>query len=103
MTYPAHFRQLALDKIAAGGKVKQIAAELRVSVSIIYFWKSEASSKEYKPFFRKIDPELLRQDVEQYPDDYQAERAARFGCTQGAMGKALDRLKLSRKRTLEKP
>ncbi|WP_245911189.1 hypothetical protein, partial [Neisseria iguanae] len=34
------------------------------------------------------DTALQRQDAEQYPDDYQRERAVRFNCTQRAIGTA---------------
>ena len=40
----------------------------------------------------KLDMEALEQDVKQYPDAYQYERAARLGVSQRAIGNALKRL-----------
>ncbi|OAV15195.1 3'-phosphoadenosine 5'-phosphosulfate sulfotransferase PAPS reductase/FAD synthetase [Moraxella catarrhalis] len=47
--------------------------------------------------------ELLHQDVVQYPDHYQRERAERFNCTQRAIGIALKRLKITQKKDFESP
>ena len=41
----------------------------------------------------KIDMELLRKDVEKYPDSFQWERAKRFNVTAWGIGIALKRLK----------
>ena len=105
MTYSADFRKLALDKLATGMKIKQVAAEMNIDVSTIYKWQSHqpVSKDKRKPFFHKIDPELLKQDVEQYPDDYQSERAARFGCCLQRIGQMLKQLKLSRKKNAKTP
>ena len=46
----------------------------------------------------KIDMEVLAQEVEDSPDDYQWERAARFNVTQPAITKALKRLDISYKK-----
>ena len=46
----------------------------------------------------KIHDDALRADVEQYPDDYQYERAARFGCGKSSIGDALKRLGITVKK-----
>ena len=46
----------------------------------------------------KVDDDALRADVEQYPDDYQYERAARFGCGTSTIGDALKRLNITVKK-----
>ncbi len=51
----------------------------------------------------KLDREALKQDVDNYPDAYQYERAARLGVSQRAIGNALKRLKISYKKTLSHP
>ncbi|WP_072577700.1 IS630 transposase-related protein [Suttonella ornithocola] len=53
---------------------------------------------ERKP--SKIDDEALLKDIEQYPDDYQWERARRFNCSQSAICYALKRLKITHKKRL---
>lgn len=42
--------------------------------------------------------EAIREDVKKYPDDFQYERASRFGVTAPAICLALKRLKLTRKK-----
>lgn len=46
----------------------------------------------------KIDDDAFRVDVEQYPDDYQYECAARFGCGKSSIGDALKRLRITVKK-----
>ncbi|GFN45275.1 transposase [Candidatus Regiella insecticola] len=46
----------------------------------------------------KIDMEALAQDVATYPDDYQYERAQRFGVSAQGIRHALKRLRVSRKK-----
>ena len=47
----------------------------------------------------KIDLEQLAQDVMDYPDAFQRERAVRFNCSDRAISKALKRLKVTRKKS----
>lgn len=49
----------------------------------------------------KIPDADLKRDVKKYPDDFQYERAERFGVTPWAIGLALKRLKLSRKKNFK--
>ena len=46
----------------------------------------------------KIDMAALARDVEEQPDAYQHERAARLGCSQRGISDALKRLRISRKK-----
>jgi len=46
------------------------------------------------------DREALKKEVEDHPDDYQYERAARFNVSQRGIGEALKRLKISLKKNL---
>ena len=53
-------------------------------------WKKRIEIKRTRPRKpSKIDDDALRADVEKYPDDYQYERAARFGCGTSSIGDAL--------------
>ena len=45
-----------------------------------------------------ITDEMLEGLVEKYPDDYQYERAQRFGCGTSSIGDALRRLKITVKK-----
>jgi transposase len=62
-------------------------------------WKEriEPCLKRNKPA-TKIDMEKLKEDVKERPDDYQWERAERFGVTTWGIGLALRRLAISYKK-----
>jgi transposase len=75
-----------------------------VSVSAIKDWQKlmketgDLGNKPIKRSGRKIKEETLRADVEKYPDDFNSERAVRFGCTGEAIRLALKKLKITRKK-----
>ena len=75
-----------------------------VSVSAIKRWQKlmketgEIENKPLKRSGRKIKEAELRTDVEKYPDDFNRERAKRFGCTEEGIRKALKRHKITRKK-----
>ena len=75
-----------------------------VSVSSIKRWQKllketgEIENKPLKRSGRKIKEAELRADVEKYPDDFNWERAKRFGCTEEGIRKALKRHKITRKK-----
>ena len=60
--------------------------------------KGDLNVKKPNRPFKKIDPDKLREYVEQHPDAYQKEIAREFGCAQSAVQKALKRLKIKRKK-----
>lgn len=101
MAYSQDFRQMILGKLEAGYSYRELAYEYGISPTTIQNWKKQPERKPILTRKRKIDLEALRQDVEQYPDDYQRERAVRFNCTQEAIRKALIRLKISQKKDTE--
>ena len=47
--------------------------------------------------------DLLKKDIEEFPDDYQWEHAKRLNVTQPAIHYALKRLNISYKKTLKPP
>ena len=58
----------------------------------------DLSNRELDRSWRKIEPEKLKTDVEIYPDDFNAERAKRFNCSEDGMRRAMKRNKLTRKK-----
>lgn len=60
--------------------------------------KGDLNAKKPNRSFKKIDPDKLKEYVEQHPDAYQKEIAREFGCAQSAVQKALKRLKIKRKK-----
>jgi len=75
-----------------------------VSVSAIRSWqklqkeKGNLKPKELRRNGRKIKTSDLKADVETHPEDFNWERAVRFGCTEEAIRKAMKRHKLTRKK-----
>jgi len=75
-----------------------------VSVSAIKDWeklqaeKGSLEKKELKRKGRKIGEAELKADVASKPDDFNWERAVRFGCTEEGIRKAMKRHKLTRKK-----
>lgn len=103
MAYSQDYRQMILSKLEAGTTYRELASEYNISTRTIQNWKKQPERKIVTTRKGKIDMELLRQDVEQYPDHYQRERAVRFNCTQRAIGIALRRLKITQKKDFEAP
>ncbi len=67
-------------------------------------WAKEKNPiQKRKKHSRKIDMELLAKDVEEYPDDYQRERAARFGVSKHGIYWALKKLGVPIKKSFHHP
>ena len=83
---------------------KQTCETFGVSSSALKKWQkqyNETGSLENKPLqrqWRKIDPEKLRADVQAHPEDFNDERAQRFGCSGEGIPLALQKLKITRKK-----
>ncbi len=103
MTYSLDFRQKVLSVRARDGLTfDQVAERFSVGVASVVRWSDSPDIKPYtRTKHRKIDPDLLAQDVETYPDSYQFERAERFGVCQKAIWSALRRLGVTYKKSTE--
>ena len=100
MTYSIDFRrQTLLIKAKENLSFDEVAKRFGVSRASIVRWSKriEAQRTRNKPA-TKIDKEALKQDVKDYPDAYQYERAQRLGVSQTGIGYALKRLGISRKK-----
>ena len=100
MTYSIDFRRKVLSiKGREPLSFEAIAERFEVGKARVLRWSKdiEVRRSRQKPA-TKIDMEKLKQDVEQYPEAYQYERAQRFGVSQRGIGDALKRLRISRKK-----
>jgi len=103
MSYEKKIREQAL-KYRATHTQTETSEIFGVSVSAIKAWKKlqkeqgNLDKKELKRKGRKIKWEELKADVETYPEDFNYERAVRFGCTEEGIRKAMKRHKLTRKK-----
>ena len=99
MSYSEHFRRKVLAKLEEGNSIRAVATQFEIDKNTILSWKKSIEIKRTRPRKpSKIDDDALRADVEQYPDDYQYERAARFGCGTSSIGDALKRLGITVKK-----
>jgi transposase len=100
MAYSKDFRETALSiRKKQGLSLLETAELLGIGVASLFRWtkKPEANKTRNKPA-TKIDMEALARDVEDKPDDFQYERAMRLGVSESCVGRALKRLKVSRKK-----
>ena len=104
MSYPIHFRKKILAKLEEGQSIRAVAQHFEINKNTIVEWKKRIEIKRTRPRKpSKVNDDALRADVEQYPDDYQYERAARFGCGTSTIGDALKRLNITIKKNLTAP
>lgn len=103
MTYSSDFRRKVLSvREKEGLTIAQVAARFCVGVASIVRWLKEVEPKKTrnKPA-TKIDAAALARDVQEYPDAYQYERAARFKVSVQAMNYALRRLGVTYKKNAQ--
>jgi len=104
MSYDKKFRERVLAHVDAGENQEKVRKMFNLGVNTITDWKKlrmETGSLENRPIerkWRKIDPEKLRADVAEKPDDFDEERAARFGCSRTGIQSARKKLKITRKK-----
>lgn len=99
MTYPIHFRKKVLAKLEQGMSIRELAEKYDISPTTIQQWKKKIEPQVgFKRVAKKIDLQVLKADIAQYPYDFMAQRADRFDCSVAAMSKAIKRhgLKLAR-------
>ena len=100
MAHSSDFIELVLrikekDKLS----YRKAAEKFGVSVNSIINWeRGIVPTRVRNATPTKIPNEALLQDVAQYPDDFNRERAARFGVNPRSIGYALKRLKITRKK-----
>ena len=105
MTYSLDFRKKVLKIRAEEGlSIEAISLRFGVGKASVMRWlvSLEPKKTRNKPA-TKINMELLRKNVLNYPDDFQYERAQRFGVSASGIALALLRLKISYKKNMGAP
>ena len=100
MTYCLDFRQkIFKHKAKHGLTFAQTSERFDIGIATLFRWQKRLTPYQTrnKPAL-KINEGQLLEDVQKYPDDYQWERAQRFGVTQRAIGLAFKRLGISYKK-----
>ena len=104
MTYPVHFRKKVLQLLSSGESFMKLSKRFKISTSTIGKWKKELypKTKRNSPPL-KIFNDVLRKDIEDYPDAYSYERAERLGVSQSGIKHAIKRLGVTYKKNLKHP
>jgi len=105
MTYSLDFRRKVLEvKGEEQLTFAETAERFAVAKNSILLWSKniEPRKSRDKPS-TKIDKEVLRQDIEAYPDAYQYERAARLGVSKSGIFYALKRMQVTCKKNTFTP
>ena len=100
MTYSIDFRKKVLSiKEQENLSLSEVSKRFGVGQASVVRWSKniEPQRTRTKPTV-KLNWEALAQDVQEHPDSYQYERAARFGVSQQGIAYALKKLKLARKK-----
>lgn len=105
MTYSLDFRRKVLLVLERDGlTASEVARRFDIGRTSVFRWlKTLSPLKSRNSPSRKLDMELLKQDVEEHPDSYQYERAERFGVSQRCIWGALRRLGVSYKKNSKTP
>ena len=105
MTYETSFRKHVF-KIKEKEKLtyEQTSKQFGINIRTLLRWKHKPiyTNRRNKPA-TKINMEGLKKDIDNRPDDYNYERAARFEVSTHAIWAAMRRLKISHKKTLKQP
>ena len=100
MTYSVHFRRKVLKiKERENLSFDAIAKKFNISRAAIFRWSKNIEpqkTRDRKP--TKIDMEVLRKDIELYPDSFCYERAQRLGVSQTGIRDAQYRLGVTYKK-----
>jgi transposase len=104
MSCDKKYREAVLRHVDEGHSLTETRKIFNLGANTISQWKilrEETGSLGNRPLersWRKIDPEKLRADVEERPDDFNDERALRFGCSGEAIRQALKKQKITLKK-----
>ena len=100
MTYSIDFRKKVLDiKEKESLSFRKTAIRFGISVTTLLHWVKKIELKTTrKKSATKINMDALKQDIEQYPDAYQFERANRLSVSKSCIYYALKRLNITYKK-----
>lgn len=104
MSYDKKYRERVLEHVKSGKKQKEVREMFGLGANTITKWKKlqaetgKLENRELKRKHKKIDPEKLKRDISEKPDDFDEERAKRFNCTGEAIRQARKKHKLTRKK-----
>ena len=101
MTYSVHFRKKVLSvREKEGLSFTSISKKCNIGRNTIFSWTKKLHPQKHRDKKAiKIDPDKLRQDVIEYCDAYQYERAERLGVSRSGIQRALKKLNITYKKS----
>ena len=105
MTYSVHFRKKVLAvKEREQLSFSAISKKFSIGRNTVFSWTKKLHPQKHRDKKAiKIDSDKLVQDVKEYSDAYQYERAERLGVSRSGIQKALKKLKVTYKKSLTTP
>ena len=104
MAYSHDFRKKVLDiRERENLSIACVAERFNVGIASVVRWLKQIERKPQGFRKSKLDLDQLRQDIFDYPDAYQAERAERFGVSRNSIRWGLKKLGVTYKKTLKHP
>ena len=103
MAYSLDFRQRVFAyKEKHQLTFEQTSKHFDINIATLFCWKKrlEPCVTRNRPAI-KVNMDALKKEIEDFPDDYQWERAKRLNVTQPSIHYALKRLKISVKKNAE--
>jgi transposase len=104
MAYSIDLRKKVIEYLARGHTQRETSAVFCINLSTVNKWSQQyektGNLEDKKPIrkFKKLNPEKLRDYVNENPDAYLKEIGEAFGCSDMAVHKALKRLGITRKK-----
>lgn len=104
MSYSKDLRERVVKYRLSGHTIKETCEVFGVGNYAVGKWvkqykeTGDLSNKPLNRGFKKIDPEKLKAYIAEHPDAYQREIAEVFECSAVAVGKAMKRLGITRKK-----
>lgn len=104
MAYSKDLREKVIEYLQAGHTQREARDVFRISLTAINRWNQlytkTGKLEDKKPCrtFKKLDPEKLKDYVNQHPDAYLKEIGQAFGCADSSVRKAFRRLGITRKK-----
>ena len=99
MSYSVDLRKRVVNYIESGGSKIEAARRFEVSRKTVYNWLAldDLAPKPHANHTRKVDKQVLKHHVQEYPDANLSERAQLFGVSSSAICYHLKQMKFSRK------
>jgi transposase len=99
MAYSKDFREKVLEIMKTESlTLLGTAKRFQIDWKTVKLWTQSIERKVHSNRYRKLCLEALKADVEEYPDGYQYERAARLGVRQNTIFNGLKKLGISYKK-----